>query len=129
MACIRVDDTLVALGDLARYRLDRVRPLSQPVVVGLTGSCGKTTVKDMAAAIFSVRWPDRADQPTGRVLKTMGNFNNLVGLPLSLLPVSVHHRVLVLEMGMNRPGEIARLTRIGDPDICCITNVQPAHLE
>jgi murE/murF fusion protein len=129
VACIRVDDTLVALGDLARYRLDRVRSLSQPVVVGLTGSCGKTTVKDMAAAIFTVRWPDREDQPSGRVLKTMGNFNNLVGLPLSLLPVSVQHRILVLEMGMNSPGEIARLAEIGDPDICCITNVQPAHLE
>jgi murE/murF fusion protein len=83
----------------------------------------------MAAAIFSVRWPDRADKPTGRVLKTVGNFNNLIGLPLSLLPVSVQHRVLVLEMGMNSPGEIARLAHIGDPDICCITNVQPAHLE
>ena len=129
VTCIRVDDTLAALGDLARYRLDLVRPLSQPVVVGLTGSCGKTTVKDMAAAIFSVRWPDRADRPTGRVLKTMGNFNNLIGLPLSLLPVSVQHRVLVLEMGMNSPGEIARLAQISDPDICCITNVQPAHLE
>ena len=127
--CIRVDDTLAALGDLARYRLDRIRPLSRPMVVGLTGSCGKTTVKDMAAAIFAVRWPDRADQPAGRVLKTMGNFNNLIGLPLSLLPVSVQHRVLVLEMGMNSPGEIARLAEIGDPDICCITNVQPAHLE
>ncbi|NNK14495.1 MAG: UDP-N-acetylmuramoyl-L-alanyl-D-glutamate--2,6-diaminopimelate ligase [Desulfofustis sp.] len=129
VVCIQVMDTLAALGDLARYRLDRVRPLSQPVVVGLTGSCGKTTVKDMAAAIFSVHWPDRADQPTGRVLKTVGNFNNLIGLPLSLLPVSVQHRILVLEMGMNRPGEIARLAQIGDPDICCITNVQPAHLE
>ncbi|MBT8329795.1 MAG: hypothetical protein KJN87_08835, partial [Desulfofustis sp.] len=84
---------------------------------------------DMAAAIFSVNWPDRADQTTGRVLKTVGNFNNLIGLPLSLLPVSVQHRILVLEMGMNRPGEIARLAQIGDPDICCITNVQPAHLE
>ncbi len=129
VCCIQVDDTLTALGTLARYRLDRVRQLSRPVVVGLTGSCGKTTVKDMAGSIFSCRWPDRPDRPEGRVLKTAGNLNNLIGLPLSLLPVSVHHRVLVLEMGMNRPGEIARLARIGDPDICCITNVQPAHLE
>ena len=129
VCAIQVQDTLTALGDLARYRLDRVRQLSSPVVVGLTGSCGKTTVKDMVAAIFTRRWPDRADQPAGRVLKTVGNFNNLVGLPLSLLPVSVHHQVLVLEMGMNSPGEIGRLAQIADPDICCITNVQPAHLE
>jgi murE/murF fusion protein len=59
----------------------------------------------------------------------VGNFNNLIGLPLSLLPVSIQHRILVLEMGMNSPGEIARLAQISDPDICCITNVQPAHLE
>ncbi len=126
---VQVDDTLVALGDLANFQLQRVRKLSSPIVVGLTGSCGKTTVKEMTAVIFSCRWPDRDDQPSGRVLRTVGNFNNLIGLPLSLLPVSVHHRVLVLEMGMNCPGEIARLAEIGDPDICCITNVHQAHLE
>ncbi|MGI9536118.1 MAG: UDP-N-acetylmuramoyl-tripeptide--D-alanyl-D-alanine ligase, partial [Desulfocapsaceae bacterium] len=129
ISCVQVEDTLAALGNLARYRLDRVREISNPVVVGLTGSCGKTTVKDMTGAIFNNRWPDRLDRPSGRVLKTAGNFNNLIGLPLSLLPVSVHHRALVLEMGMNSPGEIAELARIGDPDICCITNVHQAHLE
>ena len=129
VCCVQVADTLAALGNLARYRLELVREISQPVVIGLTGSCGKTTVKDMAGAIFDSRWPDRSDRPSDRVLRTAGNFNNLVGLPLSLLPVSVYHRVLVLEMGMNSPGEIARLARIGDPDICCITNVHQAHLE
>ena len=129
ICCIQVGDTLTALGDLARYRLDLVRRLSNPTVIGLTGSCGKTTVKDMVGTIFSCHWPDRPDRPPGRVLKTAGNFNNLIGLPLSLLPVSVYHRALVLEMGMNRPGEIGRLAWIGDPDISCITNVQPAHLE
>ena len=130
---VAVEDTLTALGDLAAHRLHRVRKLGGsnrgPVVVGLTGSCGKTAVKEMTAAIFACQWPNRDDQPAARVLKTTGNFNNLIGLPLSLLPVSAHHRGVVLEMGMNRPGEIARLTKIGDPDICCITNVYQAHLE
>jgi len=130
---VAVQDTLRALGDCARYRLDLVRRLRRnedgPLVVGLTGSCGKTTVKEMTASIFVRHWPDADKQPADRVLKTVGNFNNLIGLPLSLLPVSAHHRGLVLEMGMNCPGEIARLTQIGDPDICCITNVHRAHLE
>lgn len=129
VCCVQVDDTLEALGDLANYQLNRVRNIASPITIGLTGSCGKTTVKEMAAVIFKRRWPDRPDRPPGRVLKTEGNFNNLIGLPLSLLPVSVQHRVLVLEMGMNSPGEIARLAAIGDPDICCITNVHQAHLE
>jgi murE/murF fusion protein len=59
----------------------------------------------------------------------MGNFNNLIGLPLSLLPVEAGHRMAILEMGMNRPGEIERLVEIADPDIGCITNIQAAHLE
>ncbi len=129
VSCVLVNDTLDALGDLAHDRLNRVRQVSYPVVVGLTGSCGKTTVKEMTAAILNCRWPNRQDRPKDRVLKTAGNFNNQVGLPLSLLPVSVYHRALVLEMGMNRPGEIGRLTEIADPDICCITNVHQAHLE
>ena len=82
----------------------------------------------MTGAIFNCRWPNRPDKPADRVLKTAGNLNNLIGLPLSLLP-AVDHRALILEMGMNSPGEIARLARIGDPDICCITNVHQAHLE
>ncbi len=128
-ACIEVADTLTALGDLANWRRRAVQRLHNPVVIGLTGSCGKTTVKEMTAAIFSCRWPDRVDRPPGRVLKTKGNFNNLVGLPLSLLPLTTRHRAAVLEMGMNRPGEIARLTEIADPDIACITNIHGAHLE
>lgn len=126
---IVVGDTLHALGDLAKYRRRLVARMNGPVVVGVTGSCGKTTVKEMTAAIFARRWPDQPDRPPGRVLKTSGNFNNLVGLPLSLLPIGAHHRAAVLEMGMNETGEIARLTRIAEPDICCIVNVRPAHLE
>jgi murE/murF fusion protein len=121
---IRVKDTMLALGDLARYRRHAVAP--EILVIGITGSSGKTTVKEMTAAIFEKHYGDPGYAP---VLKTQGNFNNLVGLPLSLLGINAGHRTAVMEMGMNRPGEIQRLTEIADPDIGCITNVQPAHLE
>ncbi len=123
-AVIRVADTLRALGDLARYRRRLLAPAVR--VVGITGSSGKTTVKEMTAAIFAAGYEAVA---CDSVLKTRGNLNNLIGLPLSLLRLKAEHRVAVLEMGMNRPGEIKRLTGIADPDIGCITNVQAAHLE
>lgn len=111
-----VQDTLRALGDLASFRRCLMKNLT---VVAVTGSSGKTTVKEMTASIL--------DQ-CGKTLKTKGNFNNLVGLPLSLLPVNYHHQFAVMEMGMNVPGEIARLTEIARPDVACINNIQPAHL-
>ncbi len=129
VACIRVEDTLSALGNLAGWRRQALKAINNPVVVGITGSCGKTTVKEMSASIFAVHWPERPDEPANRVLKTAGNFNNLIGLPLSLLPASVGQKAIILEMGMNQPGEIGRLTQIADPDIACITNVHGAHLE
>ena len=113
---VLVEDALVALGDLAAYRRSLMQNLK---VMAVTGSSGKTTVKEMVAAIVSQK---------KRVLKTKGNFNNLIGLPLSLLPVGRQDDVAVLEMGMNQAGEIARLAEIADPDIACITNVQTAHL-
>lgn len=113
---ILVEDTLRALGDLAAYRRSLMHDLQ---VMAITGSSGKTTVKEMAASILAEEY---------NVLKTKGNFNNLIGLPVSLLPVDSHYDVAVLEMGMNQPGEIARLTEIADPDIGCITNIQDAHL-
>jgi murE/murF fusion protein len=125
----RVADTLTALGDLAAYRRRKMARLSSPLVVGITGSTGKTTVKEMTAAIFEQQWPNTAEEPSDRVLRTRGNFNNLIGLPLSLLPLQLKHKVAVLEMGMNRPGEISRLAEIADPDIRCIINVHGAHLE
>lgn len=124
-----VPDTLRALGDLANYRRRMMRRLGSPVVIGLTGSCGKTTVKEMTAAILARHWPPGPDNPDACVLKTTGNFNNLIGMPVSLLPIGVSHRSAVLEMGMNRPGEIARLAEIAEPDISCITNIHAAHLE
>jgi murE/murF fusion protein len=112
-----VRDTLLSLGDMAAARRLWDKNLR---VIALTGSSGKTTVKEMTGAILG---------QTHNVLKTEGNFNNLVGLPLTLLQLKPEHEVAVLEMGMNRPGEIARLTEIADPDIACIINVQEAHLE
>ena len=113
---VMVDDTLKALGDLAHYRRRQMPDLT---VLAVTGSSGKTTVKEMVSAILAQEY---------NVLKTKGNFNNLIGLPLSLLPVEHHHDFAVLEMGMNRLGEIARLAEIAEPDVACITNVQSAHL-
>ncbi|GAB4332351.1 MAG: bifunctional UDP-N-acetylmuramoyl-L-alanyl-D-glutamate--2,6-diaminopimel ate ligase MurE/UDP-N-acetylmuramoyl-tripeptide--D-alanyl-D-alanine ligase MurF [Desulfobulbaceae bacterium] len=123
-AVVVVDDTLRALGGLARYRR---RLLGDDLrVIAITGSSGKTTVKEMTAAIFEAAYERIAGTP---VLKTRGNLNNLVGLPLTLLGVNGGHRVAVLEMGMNRPGEIRRLAGIAEPDVGCIVNVQTAHLE
>ncbi len=113
---VLVDDALKALGDLAAYRRSAMKGLK---VIAITGSSGKTTVKEMVSAIFERRL---------RIIKTQGNLNNLIGLPLSLLPIDTSHQVAILEMGMNQPGEIARMTEIADPDIALINNVQEAHL-
>jgi len=115
-AVITVKDTLSALGDIAR---DRRRKQGIPVVA-LTGSNGKTTTKEMIAACLETSFP---------VLKTKGNLNNLVGVPLTLLTLTEKERVVVLEMGMNVPGEIRRLTEIAEPDVGLITNIQKVHLE
>jgi UDP-N-acetylmuramoyl-tripeptide--D-alanyl-D-alanine ligase len=117
-----VADALRGLGDLAAAARRR-----QPVrVVGITGSNGKTTTKEMVANICrEARFPP----PRAAVLSTHGNENNLVGLPLTLLRLTGDEAVAVLEMGMNAPGEIARLTEIAAPDVGVITNVGPAHLE
>ena len=112
-----VPDTVVALGQLAgslRRWNNNLR------VLAITGSSGKTTVKEMAGAILS---------QSHAILKTEGNFNNLIGLPLTLFGLKPEHEIAVLEMGMNRQGEIATLTEIADPDVACIINVQEAHLE
>ena len=113
---IEVDDTLQALGDLAA----KYRRLYDIPLVAVTGSNGKTTTKEMIASILSTK---------KRVLKNKGNFNNLIGLPLSLLNLSVKHDVGVVELGMNRRGEIARLTKISDPTVGVVTNIGPVHLE
>lgn len=113
---VRVADTTRALGDLARH-LRRQRDVT---VVGITGSTGKTTTKDMAAALLATR---------GSVLCTEGNLNNRYGVPLTLFRLLPEHSAVVLEMGMSARGELAELTRIGEPDVAVITNVAPVHLE
>ena len=113
---IAVRDTLSALGDIAQNWRRKYRT----PVVALTGSNGKTTTKEMIAACLETTFP---------LLKTKGNLNNLIGLPLTLLTLTEKERVVVLEMGMNVPGEIRRLTEIAEPDVGLITNIQKVHLE
>ena len=113
---IIVDDTLAALGNLASYW----RQQMQATVVGITGSNGKTTVKELLASCLSI------SEPT---LATHGNLNNEIGLPLMLLRMGERHRYAVIEMGANHPGEIAYLTSLASPRIVAITNAAPAHLE
>ncbi|MFH1243644.1 MAG: UDP-N-acetylmuramoyl-tripeptide--D-alanyl-D-alanine ligase [Pseudomonadota bacterium] len=113
---IAVEDTLGALGDLAGWW----RHQHKARVVAVTGSAGKTTTKEMTAKVLGLG---------GRTLKNPGNLNNLIGLPLTLMQLEEGHKNAVLEMGMNRPGEISRLSEITDPDVGVITNVGMAHLE
>jgi len=113
---IVVNDTRIALGKLASFWR---RQFSIPVIA-ITGSNGKTTVKEMIAAIFSQH---------AEVLYTHGNFNNDIGLPLTLLSLNSHHEYAVIEMGANHMQEIAWLTEITNPDTAIITNAGPAHLE
>ena len=114
-----VRDSLAALGDLAAFHRRRHKPR----VIAVTGSNGKTTTKEMLAAIL-----ERAFG-AGRVLRTVGTQNNLVGLPLTLLRLEGTERAAILELGMNGPGEIWRLAQIAEPDVGVITCVAPAHLE
>ena len=112
------DDTRLALGRLAAAWRAR---FSLPVIA-VTGSNGKTTTKEMVAAILKVAFGTS-------VLSTRGNLNNDIGLPLTLLGLRPTHRAAVIEMGMNHPGEIAYLAQIGSPTVALVTNAQRAHLE
>ncbi|HEX2226179.1 MAG TPA: UDP-N-acetylmuramoyl-tripeptide--D-alanyl-D-alanine ligase [Candidatus Binatia bacterium] len=121
---VRVENTLKALGDLAHYRRKKLAPK----VFAITGSNGKTTTKEMVAAILEEAILN-GQKLRGKILKTQGNFNNLVGLPLTLLGLRPSHKVAVVELGTNRPGEIQRLAEIAAPDFGIITAVAAAHLE
>jgi len=116
VSCIAVRDTLMALGDLAAF----LRRRSGLSIVALTGSNGKTTTRTMITHVLSRRFT---------VLSPFGNFNNLIGVPLTLLRIEPNHEWAVLELGMNSPGEIRRLGEICAADIGLITNIGPAHLE
>ncbi|MDR2888898.1 MAG: UDP-N-acetylmuramoyl-tripeptide--D-alanyl-D-alanine ligase [Lachnospiraceae bacterium] len=113
---IQVPDSFQALKDIAAfYRSQLTIP-----VVGITGSVGKTSTKEFIAAVLGERY---------RVLKTEGNFNNEVGLPLTVLRIREQHEVAVLEMGISDFGEMHRLAAIACPDIAVLTNIGPCHLE
>ena len=111
-----VDDVLAALGRIAALLRSRLHPQ----VIGITGSNGKTTVKEMVAGILRIK---------GEVLATEGNYNNELGLPLTLFGLDQQHRYAVLEMGASKPGDIAYLADIAQPDVGIVTNIGPAHLE
>ncbi|MDX8385693.1 MAG: UDP-N-acetylmuramoyl-tripeptide--D-alanyl-D-alanine ligase [Gallionella sp.] len=115
-----VEDTRIALGALAAYW----RKQFQIPLIAITGSNGKTTVKEMLASILRVT-AGSADA----VLSTEGNLNNDIGMPLTLLKLNAAHRYAVIEMGMNHPGEIDYLSRIAVPDVALINNASDAHLE
>jgi UDP-N-acetylmuramoyl-tripeptide--D-alanyl-D-alanine ligase len=116
IALIEVADTLYSLGELARqHRRHHPVPL-----LAITGSNGKTTTKEMIAGILAAN---------STVLKNEGNLNNLIGLPLTLLRLRPEHRMAVVEMGVNQPGEIRRLCEIARPQYGLITQVAPVHLE
>lgn len=113
---ILVDDTKAALGKLGAAVKQEVNPRT----VGITGSSGKTTVKEMVASILSVK---------GKVLYTKGNYNNDIGVPLTLLRLEKQHEYAVIEMGANHLGEIAYTTNLVKPDVATIVNAAASHLE
>lgn len=115
-ALIQVADTLAALHDVARV----VRRRVPRRLIGITGSAGKTTTKELLAAMLATRY---------RVARNPGNFNNLYGFPLALLNVPDDAEWMVAEMGMSTPGELRQLSLLGRPDVALFTVVRPAHLQ
>jgi len=115
-ALIQVEDTLKALQKLAKKVLSEYKVK----VAGISGSIGKTSTKEFASSLLAL---------SHKVLKSSGNYNNHIGLPLSILKLTKEHDIAVLEMGMSSPGELTALTRIAPPDVAVITNIQPVHLE
>src|SRR5699024_8007192 len=113
---LQVEDPLAALQQWARRYLKE----KNPKVVGITGSNGKTTTKDMTDAILSAKY---------RTYKTQGNFNNEIGLPMTILEMPAETEVLVLEMGMSAPGEIRFLSDLAEPDVAVITMIGESHIE
>jgi len=112
---VSVSDPLYALGELARFK----RAGMKAKVIGITGSVGKTTTKEMVSLVLSEKF---------KTVKSEGNFNNLIGVPLTILKIPVDTEVAVLELASNQRGEIARLSEIAQPDIGVITRISEAHL-
>jgi|Deesub1362B_J571_1020462.scaffolds.fasta_scaffold00133_19 UDP-N-acetylmuramoyl-tripeptide--D-alanyl-D-alanine ligase len=115
-ALVFVSDTLIALQELGK----RVVSIYNPKIIGITGSAGKTTVKEFSAEIM---------KPFFDTLKAEKSYNNHLGVPLTLLKLQNNHEIAILEMGMSSKGEIRRLTEIAPPDISVITNINPVHLQ
>lgn len=115
---LQVKDTLVALGDLTHHWR---KQFSLPLI-GITGSNGKTSTKNMIASILTAAFG------SSHVLATQGNFNNLFGVPLMLAQLNEQHHAAVIEIGMSVPGEIARLTQLISPDVAIVTNAGPSHV-
>ena len=115
-AWIRVESSLQAVKDMAEY----YRRQLDIRVVGITGSVGKTSTKEVIASVLAEKY---------HVLKTLGNFNNELGLPLTIFRLREEHQIAVLEMGISDFGEMHRLSRIARPDVCVITNIGQCHLE
>ncbi len=111
-----VDDTLSALQELASLH----RKKSNIPVIGITGTNGKTTTKELVAAVLSQKY---------NIIYTQGNFNNHIGVPLTLLNIKPETEIAIVEMGANHPGEIAQLCQIAQPDFGIITNIGKAHIE
>ena len=116
LAYILVEDSFQALKDIAEF----YRQTLDVTVIGIAGSVGKTSTKEFIAGVLSEKF---------KVLKTEGNFNNEVGLPLTILRIKEEHEVAVLEMGISEFGEMHRLSKMARPDICVMTNIGQCHLE
>ena len=113
---VLVEDTLLALKQIAEYYREKL----DVKVVGITGSAGKTSTKEFIAGVLEEKYS---------VLKTEGNFNNEIGVPLTLLRIQPSHQVAVVEMGISDFGEMHRLSKMAKPDICVITNIGQSHLD
>ncbi|HYA34441.1 MAG TPA: UDP-N-acetylmuramoyl-tripeptide--D-alanyl-D-alanine ligase, partial [Candidatus Binataceae bacterium] len=119
--CIEVEDTLAALGSLARAHLRRIRSRTAMPVIAVGGAAGKTTTKEITAAVARAIF--------GAALSTPGNLNNLIGVPMTIFTIAEEHRAAVIECGTNTRGEIPRLAAIVEPDVAMVLNVDIEHSE
>lgn len=119
--CIEVHDTLAALGRLAHRHLARVRAARGLPVIAVGGAVGKTTTKEITAAVTRALF--------GKILSTPGNLNNLIGVPMTVFTITGEHNAVVLECGTNTRGEIPALARIVEPDVAMVLNVDLEHSE
>ncbi|WP_425619778.1 Mur ligase family protein [Buchnera aphidicola] len=113
---IIVQNTSLALGQIAAW----VRKQTNAKILAITGSCGKTSVKEMTASIL---------RQNGNTISTIGNFNNNIGVPLTLLQLNHSHKYAVIELGANKPSEISYISNMSQPEIILINNIQYAHLQ